>query len=401
MIPEQSADLHGAGAPQKYLTREQQMSEAKLTMRVFKGQSGLADLFDAWQSLMNRIDRQCFYHHPVWFDAFLKRGSAASGHISFFAFYRGSVLVAVIPVELTVRGRILKVRQASLPVRDQLYMSDCAIADEEDKVKIVEYFLTNLHLAGYHWDVFVARDTLENSCIATALNGLSSHRVEFRDTGNCSVIAVSPYDEMLRRMKPKFRQNISRRRRKLEELPGIAFSVESDPVKVVATFDEFLALESSGWKAGRSRARGDVKKPFAITLNENKKYFYKRVVKRFAERNQMRVVCIRVGPRLIAARIWLLLNQVCYSLKTAYDEAYGAYSPGVLAFDHGFRQLAETGGVREINTITSGRAAEDWKPAKLRYRTMICFGNSTMGKVFYLAYRIRAALRRAEPTGTS
>ncbi|NIL95052.1 MAG: GNAT family N-acetyltransferase [Woeseiaceae bacterium] len=278
-------------------------------------------------------------------------------------------------------------------MRDQLYMSDCAIADEEDKVKIIEYFLENLHPAGYRWDVFVARDTLENSCIATVLNGLSSYRVASKNTDYCSVITVSPYDEMLRRITRNFRKNVTKRRRKLEELPDVVFSVESDPAKVASTFDEFLVLESSGWKAGKSRARGDVPEPFAIALNEKKKNFYKRVVTAFAERNQMRVVCVRVGPHLIAARFWLLLNEVCYSLKTAYDEAYSAYSPGVLAFDHGLRQIAETGGVREINTITSGRAADDWKPEKLRYQSMICFANSVTGKVIYLAYRIRAALR--------
>lgn len=374
---------------------EQQMPEAQLIMRVFQGESGLVELFEAWESLMSRIDRQCFYHTPVWFNAFLKGETGPGGRINFFAIYRGNNLVAVIPLEFKVRGRFLKVRQASLPVREQLYMSDCAIADEENKVRIIEFLLRNLRVAGYRWDIFAAADTLENSCIATALHGLSSHRVVSKSTDDCSLVAVSPYSELLKRVSPNFRKNINKRRRKLEGIPDVAFSIESDLNQVEATFDEFLTLESSGWKAGKSRARGDVTKPFAIALNEKKKNFYKRVVKEFAERGQMRIVCIRVGPRLIAARIWLLLNQICYSLKTAYDEDYSSYSPGTLAFDHGYRQLAEAGEVTEINTITSGHAAENWKPEKVRYLSLLCFNNSVAGKLFYLAYRIRAALKKS------
>jgi len=51
-------------------------------------------------------------------------------------------------------------------------------------------------------------------------------------------------------MNPKFRQNLTRRARRIGEVGTVEFSIETSPADVTRVFSEFVDLEASGWKAG-------------------------------------------------------------------------------------------------------------------------------------------------------
>ena len=206
------------------------MSGHELEVRLYRGRQGLAELYAPWQGLVADVNNQCFYHQPEWFRAFLDVYTDIAESIYFFAVFRGCNLVAVFPVQFRTRWKIFRVREVSLPLTRQLYMSDCLISDAEDSSRILGVFLDSLtNTSGRHWDIFVARGTLESSQISHCINKLQKYKCASKQTQACSLVHVLPYEDALKAMKPKFRRNLTRRTRRIGEVGAVEFSVETSP----------------------------------------------------------------------------------------------------------------------------------------------------------------------------
>jgi len=370
------------------------MTDKDLNLEKFDGKNGLIQLYDEWLALMEDIPERCFYHYPDWFHAYFASRDEVDPPISFFAIRRGGKLVAVVPLQIKRRRKKSETTQLLLPVESQLYMPDCAVTATEDPAQVLAFLLDNIvENFGWTWDRFVVNDALENSQIAIALERQTGRRLRVRTTGYCSVVPLKPYDELLQSMKAKYRQNLNRSRRMIESLDDSEFSIVTEVDDVIRTFEEFIALEASGWKGGKGRPRGDIQRPSAIALNEKKRRFYESIVRAFAARGEVEIFCLRSDRKLIGAEVWLVLGRTCIALKTAYDENFSRLSPGVMAFDLGYQYHASNGNTATINTITSTPAVDDWLPQKLRIQSYDLFNSTFRGRIFGLAVTIRESLR--------
>jgi CelD/BcsL family acetyltransferase involved in cellulose biosynthesis len=230
------------------------MSWRELEVRLYRGREGQAGLYPFWQDLAANVSNQCFYHQPEWFQSFLSVYTDIAESICFFAVFRGSNLVAVFPVQFHTRRKFFRVRVVSLPLMHQLYMSDCLISDNENSSQIFEVFLDSLaSKMGRQWDIFVARGTLESSQVSHCIDHLQRYRYVSDDGRACSLVHILPYENALKAMKPKLKQNLTRRTKRIGEIGTVEFSVESSPTDIDRVFNEFIDLEASGWKAGKGR----------------------------------------------------------------------------------------------------------------------------------------------------
>jgi CelD/BcsL family acetyltransferase involved in cellulose biosynthesis len=371
------------------------MSGRELEVRLYRGREGQAELYPSWQNLVANVRNQCFYHQPEWFHAFLSVYTDIAESIYFFGVFRGCKLVAVFPVQFHTRRKIFRIRVVSLPLTHQLYMTDGLISDIEDSSRIFEVFLDSIpKLRGRQWDVFFARGTLENSQISHCLDKLQRYSCVSNRGQACSLIHVLPYKDALKKMKPKLKQNLTRRGKRIGEMGTVEFSVETSPTDVTRVIDEFIDLEASGWKAGKGNLRGSVGVPLAIKLNANKLRFYRQVITSLAHKGVVELHCLRLDGRLIAARVWLVFNDCAYAIKTAYDERFGRFSPGMLTFDRAYQHQAEKGHVRYINPIYQQPSLDGWQATTLWYQNHVCFNNTIKGRLVSGAYSILAFLHK-------
>lgn len=195
-------------------------------------------------------------------------------------------------------------------------------------------------------------------------------------------------------MKPKFRRELTRKFRRIYEVGAAEFSVKTSPEDIKGVFSEFVDLEASGWKAGKGRPRGSVRSPMAIKLKPNKHSFYRQVINSMAHRGIVELHCLRLDGHLIAARVWLVLNDCAYAIKTAYDQRYGRFSPGMLTFDRAYKHQAEKGNIRYINPIYRQQALKGWPTINVPYMNHICFNNTLKGHLVAWAYAILSLFRR-------
>lgn len=128
-----------------------------------------------------------------------------------------------------------------------------------------------------------------------------------------------------RALSGKKRKELSRQRRRLAEAGEVATVIVSDPEKVAAALEVFLAIEQSGWKG-----RGGT----AAAQDPAIRRFMQQAVRGLAETGQAQVAELCAGVRPLAAGIFLRSGATGWFWKIAYDEEAARASPGVqLALD--------------------------------------------------------------------
>jgi CelD/BcsL family acetyltransferase involved in cellulose biosynthesis len=112
-----------------------------------------------------------------------------------------------------------------------------------------------------------------------------------------------------------------RLKRKLAEQGELVHEVARGPEEIRPAIEGFLALEAAGWK-GRRRT--------AMATDRYRAAFAREAVHGLAEHDLCRIHSLTSGGKLIASLIVFVEAGVAYTWKTAYDENFASFSPGVL-----------------------------------------------------------------------
>lgn len=369
------------------------MHDGSLRLDCHRGKSGFDAIFDDWCGLMERIREQSFYHHPLWFRAYLRAHFHEGNKLSFSCIYRGSELVGVFPtIARSAAGSGVLV--AELPVGDELFMADCAIADSEDGGEIYDCYRKSLEtVTGGSWDVYRAAFTLRDGHLGRAIRKRSPLNCTVYPQGRCAELSIGDYAQAIAGLKKKFRGNLNNAKRKLERAGEARFVVERSAPRVRPMFDQFIELEMAGWKGNPSNPRDDYTTPSAIGLKDSKQRFYTDMIGQFAEAGCAEISQLWLDDQLIGSLVCLLLNDTCYILKVAYNEAAGRFSPGHLLIDRAYRQYAAEGRIRRINMITAYPWVRGWQPHYRDYVVFRDFNLTMRGAVACLRSKLGAVRR--------
>ena len=122
-------------------------------------------------------------------------------------------------------------------------------------------------------------------------------------------------------MSAKKRKELRRQHNRLGELGQLAFERQEGADEVDRWIDEYLALEARGWK-GRDGS--------ALAQDPANAALFAAALTGAAQQGRLERLALRLDGRPVA----MLANFVCppgaFSFKTAYDEDYARFSPGVL-----------------------------------------------------------------------
>lgn len=127
-------------------------------------------------------------------------------------------------------------------------------------------------------------------------------------------------DFLQRFISARKRKELRRQRRRLEDLGALTYSSVSGAREVQNAMERFMALEASGWKGGQSTA---------LLSNPSTATFARAMVRNFAHRGACRIDALELDGRPLAMGIVLTASDIAYFWKTAYDESFARYSPGV------------------------------------------------------------------------
>src|SRR5215212_445860 len=130
--------------------------------------------------------------------------------------------------------------------------------------------------------------------------------------------AWEEYESGLRR---KFRSELRRRRRRLEEEGRLTLEVSDGTERLDELLEEGFRVEGSGWKGA-----------YGTSVNSRPalRRFYIKVAHWAVEHDWLRLSFLRLNGRAIAFDYCLEHNDCHYLLKTGYNPAYRKYSPGMI-----------------------------------------------------------------------
>ncbi len=115
------------------------------------------------------------------------------------------------------------------------------------------------------------------------------------------------------------REEFARQMRRLADLGAVTVETAVEPDRVRARCEEFLTLESAGWKG---------EKGTALACHAATAAFTRDIVFNRSERGTVRVVSIRLGDHPVAIVVCFVAGSTAYTWKIAYDEVFSRFSPG-------------------------------------------------------------------------
>jgi CelD/BcsL family acetyltransferase involved in cellulose biosynthesis len=158
-----------------------------------------------------------------------------------------------------------------------------------------------------------------NGAFAQGLRAIAAKdglRLEASNVRQRAALDCGPGANFVATLDAKRRKEWRRLRRRLEDRGNLEFSWSQEP----AAIEDFLALEASGWKGARGTA---------MTADANRAAFAREMLHTFASRGRLRIARLTLDRRTIAAGVVLLSGSRAYYWKTAFDENFGEFSPGV------------------------------------------------------------------------
>ena len=120
---------------------------------------------------------------------------------------------------------------------------------------------------------------------------------------------------------PRRRKEADRQRRRLAEDGALAFTVARTEAEVAAALDAFLDLEAAGWKGVAGTA---------LRLAPGADTFIREASRELARTDAFRIATLTLDGRPIAAGLVAVAGRRAFYLKTAYDEGFARFSPGLL-----------------------------------------------------------------------
>jgi CelD/BcsL family acetyltransferase involved in cellulose biosynthesis len=131
----------------------------------------------------------------------------------------------------------------------------------------------------------------------------------------------SRFDELLGGLQAKFKSNLRRRRRKLEERGEVCFERYAGGLELDAKLEEGLFLEQSGWKGERGTA---------IAQDGRTRGFYAELARHASAQGQLALCFLRLNGRAVAFQYGLHDGRRYLFLKPGFDESLKECSPGQL-----------------------------------------------------------------------
>lgn len=126
---------------------------------------------------------------------------------------------------------------------------------------------------------------------------------------------------LARSVSARTRKDLNRRARRLSEIGPYSFEWETGTAGIERWTDEFLALEASGWKGQASSA---------LACDSSTNRLFRKSLNGAAESERLVRLSLRVEDKPIAMLSTFLTPPGAFGFKTAFDEDYARFSPGLL-----------------------------------------------------------------------
>jgi len=272
-------------------------------------------LAEEWAALADSASEpNAFAEH--WFVAAALRTMPPGHDIRMIEARRGDRLIGLLPFEI-VRG------YARLPVlvvqnwcHDHAFLGTPLVAAGEEEA-FWAAAIDALNAADLPANLIHLWRMSEGGPVERAFGGPVVHR-RIRAFLQSDLAPAAYYERAVRQKK---RKELRRLRNRLADLGTIEARILDDRAQLGAWCDAFLALEKAGWKGAEGTA---------LACAAHSESFFRQLLAAAWEEGRLQFRRLDLDGRPIAMLVNFLCPPGSFSFKTAFDENYAHYSPGVL-----------------------------------------------------------------------
>lgn len=198
---------------------------------------------------------------------------------------------------------------------------------------------------------------------------------------------LSPEAYLEASLSQKKRKELRRQARRLAEEGDLQITREQDGRGLLPWLDEFLALEGAGWKGDSGSA---------LASSRGTESLFRASLIGAAQRGRLERLTVRLDGRAIAMLANFLTPPGAFSYKTAFDQNFARFSPGVLLQRENLAMLE-----RPDIAWTDSCASEDhpmidhfWRERRAIGRLSVAIGGPVRRGAFGLLARLEQARLR-------
>jgi len=347
-----------------------------IRITILWGRSGLEAIVADRKRLETTLDAGRLANFVDWYTSYLDALCEDCSKVLFCTVRQGDRGVAVVPFRLTSR-RTCGIRIPGLELLNEPRMptGDSIVTDGSDPKGYARLLMDELLRTVRPRPQYIRLVNVLADCpLAPAMadhEGCSSLRERVSGSAWCPVVSE---EQFLSRLSKNFARKLRQYRRRLDDAGGAVFSTVAAAAQVASAFEEFLRVESSGWK-GEQGTRTALR--FDVPLGS----FYRVLLSRFADRDRCRIHLMRVGQRVVAAECSITSGESIYLLKIGFDEDYARLSPGIMLLDYVFRHCAGTASIRRLDFTTEMPWMKDWQPLCDDVLDLLVFRRTVRGRL--------------------
>jgi hypothetical protein len=327
----------------------------------------LAEHADAWAELFRKADRLSPLLSYPWMNAFFQNMVTPSERWLCLFAYENDRIIGIFPLVASYSYRFMKYSLLlfKLPYHfAHTSGTDClTLPGRED---IFGVFLDYLNHIPSVFPCFSFKHVPEHYTSIKYFSG-KKHKmcVVRKPAGFEDFIPIQgSAEKYISRLSSKFRRNLNKACRDLEELKIINFLFCENTRSIQENTARFLETENHCWKGKRETS---------IKNYPSSARMFEIAAESLARQGMMAFNFLEASDKTIAAQYAMQSNRTMYILKMAYDEDYAVYSPGNILMLKVIEEAYRSGAFDEVNLISGPPILEKWNVQKRPLYHLIVF----------------------------
>lgn len=365
----------------------------KWTFSVLRGRQGFEVLRPRWQALVDHLPRATYLQQPGWIGSYLDGLDGNDRDVHFVVASRGEALggVLVLSRKGGLRGWVMpQVQMISGP---HMVLADL-VGDVADKTLWPAMLDWLDRQRSMRWLVMRLPVVSACSTLGQAMQETRDRQfLQTNRTNSAWLDCSQSMDHALKDVSKSFRQNLNRLTRRAQSMGALEYRIVTQPDQLDQALDQFLNVESSGWKKESGTA---------IAQDPSLVGFYRRLVKEFGPRGTCRINLLTLDGTVIAAQFGLVSDRQLNLLKIGYSQEHSNIAPGHLIMRHTIEQVCLDPSLDRLCFVTHPPWAHLWKPHLSPVDYVTLFPQTLSGKLaFSLSQWMQARRALAEPVAVA
>jgi len=304
-------------------------------------------LGDGWANLVENAVEDNPYYSPAFMKPLLEHIDW-NCDIQALAVYKRDVLVGFLPFVID-KWRWLKALAVNRAWIHPNFSLTVPLIDEGCAGNVVEALVEAMNgqgAAGSFW--LFENFSLEGPVGALFAEALAARNLSSQTFGEFARPILEQecsFDEyMSSRVSKSRRRALMRNRKRLSAMGKVEMQSFASGPGLTAAVEDFLTIEAAGWKGAKGTA---------LACNESMAAFARRAFGDNDGRPIARADLLYLNDRPIAASLSVYAGKTAFLLKSAYDETYRTYSPGLLLEQNIMEYFFDTRWVERLDSAVT------------------------------------------------